>query len=192
MRSPPALGSASQSAGRRWCVRGRLGRGRRRPPRGALGGAIGYGVAGYDEITPERLSELLHITPRLDPGTFFDIFARMVHDKLNREGVEVTNGIDPPWRLSGDATLNDTSLAIGRKAVQESEKNLEEAAKTVGNLSLRRHVLARAWKFVPHPTEDGQKFIDKVRDDLTNAATRRPSTRPTSSPWTRSTPRSTR
>jgi hypothetical protein len=143
--------------------------------RGIAGGLIlgpvtgGAGVAAYSEVTPEKLSELLHLTSRLDPGTFFNIFARMVHDKLNREGVEVTNGIDAPWKLSGDETLNEESLAIGRKAVEESEKNLEEAARAPGDLPYDE-MIERVWKFVPHPTENGQKFIDKVRDELTNAA----------------------
>jgi outer membrane lipoprotein SlyB len=133
-----------------------------------LGGAIGYAVAGYDDVTPERLSELLHLTSRLDPGTFFNIFARMVHDKLNREGVEVTNGEDT-WKLSGDETLNADSLRVGQKAVAETEKNLEEAATTPGDLPYDE-MIGRVWKLVPHPTDSGQKFIGSVRDELTNAA----------------------
>lgn len=50
-------------------------------------------LAGYEDVQPERLSELLNVTSRLQPGTFFNIFARMVHDKLDREGVEVGTAI---------------------------------------------------------------------------------------------------
>jgi hypothetical protein len=121
----------------------------------------------YSEVTKEHLSELLYATSWLEPDTFFNIFARMVHDRLNKEGVEVTNGIDPPWKLSGDTTLNETSLQIGRKAVQASEDNLEEAASTPGDLPYDT-MFKSAWKFVPHPTPDGLKFIDEVRTQLTN------------------------
>jgi hypothetical protein len=92
----------------------------------------------------------------------------MVHDRLNREGVEVSNG-DETWMLSGDETLNDTSLRIGSKAVAEAEKNLEEAARTPGDLPYDE-MIQRVWKLVPHPTDKGHAFIDAVRDELTNAA----------------------
>ena len=135
----------------------------------ALGGAIAYTLAGYEDVQPERLSELLNVTSRLQPGTFFNIFARMVHDKLNREGVEVSNDKGETWQLSGDETLNAESLAHGREAVAEADKNLEEAANS-GEDPPFDEMIERVWKHVAHPTEKGQKFIDDTRAELTDGS----------------------
>jgi hypothetical protein len=135
------------------------------------GGVPLYATPGlnYGPVTPERLSELLHLTSRFQADTFFNIFARMVHDRLNRDGVMVENDAGSSWKLSGDETLNTDSLRIGRDAVAESEKNLEDAARTPGDLPYQ-DMFTRVWKYTPHPTAEGQKFIDQVREELTNAA----------------------
>jgi hypothetical protein len=144
----------------------------------AVGGAIGWWLADYVPVTKERLSELLNLTSRLDADTFFNIFVKMVHDKLNRTGVEVTNGEDT-WTLPGDKTLNpDASgktpdpqgktLEVGQKAVAAAATNLTEAAETPGPLQFDE-MIQRVWKFVPHPTKGGQEVVDKARAELTNA-----------------------
>lgn len=122
----------------------------------------------YVDVTPTLLSELLHVTSRVQPGTFFNIFARLVHDKLNKDGVMVAND-EATWKLSGDETLNTESLQRGKQAVAASERNLEEAAAFSGPLRYEE-MFARVWRFVPRPTPEGAKFMDTVREEFTNAA----------------------
>ena len=122
----------------------------------------------YVEVTPSRLSKLLNVTARLRPALFFNLFARMVHDELNREGVEVTNG-HAVWKLSGDETLNAESLEWGRRAVAASEENLVRVA-TNGAEAQYAALLERVWSFVPHATEAGQEFVGKVREKFTDGA----------------------
>ncbi len=123
----------------------------------------------WKRVDAHRLSELLYgmSDDKDTKGDFFNLFARMVHDKLNRDGVEVSNG-KKTWKLSGDATLNHDSLEQGQLAVAESEKNLQEAATTSGDLDYAA-MFARVWALVPKPTTAGDAFVKQVVDTVGNA-----------------------
>ena len=123
----------------------------------------------WDDITPQRFSELLFKFSEKKPEVFYNIFARIVHDELDKKGVEVENNKGQRWKLSGDETLNKESLEIGKQAVAESEKNLEEAAKTPGELGYQEF-FKKVWDFVPRPTKTGEEFIEKVRRQFTDAS----------------------
>jgi hypothetical protein len=125
-------------------------------------------VVAWGDITSERFSQLLYLMSSFKGETFFNLFARVVHDVLNEEGVEVKNSKGRTWKAFGDEKLNTESLEIGKEAVAESEKNLEEAAKTVGQLDYQA-MFQRVWDYVPQPTEKGQEFIDKVVKQFTDA-----------------------
>ncbi len=126
-------------------------------------------LAVWADVDGHRLSELLYGMSKGDDtrGDFFNLFARMVHDVLNREGVEVTNGTKT-WKLSGDATLNAESLQQGRLAVAESERNLQQAAASTKDLDYAA-MFARVWAFVPKPTVAGAAFVKKVVDTVGDA-----------------------
>jgi hypothetical protein len=126
-------------------------------------------IVTWGEITPQRFSELLYLMSSFEGETFFNLFARIVHDKLNEQGVMVENGKGQTWLLSGDTTLNAQSLAIGQQAVAESERNLEHAATTPGALDYD-NLFARVWAYVPRPTAAGAQSIDRIRQQFTDAA----------------------
>lgn len=126
-------------------------------------------IVSWGEITPQRFSELLFAMSAFEGQTFFNLFARVVHDKLNEQGVEVENSRGDVWVLSGDATLNARSLAIGQAAVAESERNLERAATTPGPLDYEG-MFRQVWAYVPRPTAAGAQRIEHVRQHFTDAA----------------------
>ncbi len=145
-------------------------------PRLMADSTIGGALAGkqirliqWKDIDAHRMSELLYGMSTDDDtkGDFFNLFARMVHDVLNREGVEVSNNTKT-WKLTGDAALNTESLTQGRLAVAESEKNLQDAASSSGDLDYTA-MFARVWAFVPKPTTAGEAFIKKVVDTVGDA-----------------------
>jgi hypothetical protein len=124
----------------------------------------------WADADAHRLSELLYGMSTGDDtrADFFNLFARMVHDVLNREGVEVSNAFKGPWKLTGDAALNTDSLEQGRLAVQQSEQNLQDAATTAGPLDYAA-LFAKVWAYVPKPTATGEAFIKKIVDTVGDA-----------------------
>ena len=101
----------------------------------------------------------------------------MLHDHLNKVGVEVTNANgDGPWKLFGDGYMDSAkTLPIMRKAVQQSVDNilgpdiLVSQAPTGPFSQQDSHpdLLARVWKFVPTPTAAGRAQVTKAIDDYT-------------------------
>jgi hypothetical protein len=137
---------------------------------------IGAALAGkqikliqWADVDAHRMSELLYGMSTGDEtkGDFFNLFARMVHDVLNRDGVEVSNA-NKTWKLTGDAAMNADSLEQGRLAVAASEKNLQDAATAGGDLDYAA-MFARVWALVPKPTAAGEATIKKVVDTVGDA-----------------------
>ena len=126
-------------------------------------------LAVWADVDAHRLSELLYGMSTGDDtkGDFFNLFARMVHDVLNRDGVDVTNKTKS-WKLTGDAALNKDSLEQGRLAVAESERNLQVAASSPDPIDYSA-MFTRVWAFVPKPTTAGEAFIKKVVDTVGDA-----------------------
>jgi hypothetical protein len=139
-------------------------------------------LADWGDVTEERFSELLYflsgsdtvlnkLADGADPDAFFNVFAKLVHDALNRSigggaaaGVEVTNAKgEPPWLLSGDTTLgaSATTLRVARAAVDQSSQNLEDAAKTSGPLNYDDY-FKKVWNYTPHPTATGQSHLQSL------------------------------
>lgn len=123
------------------------------------------GPSGWEPVTPKAFSQLMHLISDFKSDTFFNLFARLVHDKLNEEGVEVSNK-NEIWKLTGDETLAGDSLRIGKEAVALSETNLGIAAKLPNHSP--QALCDRVWELVPKPTPKGADFIKKARADLTN------------------------
>jgi hypothetical protein len=116
---------------------------------------------------------------------FYSTFAKAVHDRLNKVGVQVTNARgDGPWRLRGDDYLlpddpwavsreeyesskvsSRETLRVGRASVAESVANVIEASKTPGPLDYPK-LFARVWAYTPSPTAAGRREIEAAVDTL--------------------------
>ena len=123
----------------------------------------------WGDVDASRISQLLFgmSTDKDTKGDFFNLFARMVHDVLNREGVDVSNA-NTSWKAFGDAHMDSVSLAQGRLAVEASEKNLQDAASTPGDID-KAAMFAKVWALVPKPTAAGDAFIQKIVDSVGDA-----------------------
>ena len=94
--------------------------------------------------------------------------AKIVHDDLNKSGVEVDNiGSDGPWKLSGDGKLNPKSLEVGRKAVAQSQVNILNTVRKTVKLDEAK-LFKAVWDYVPRPTATGSKLIHNVIKILTD------------------------
>jgi hypothetical protein len=144
-------------------------------------------IVRWQGIDAENLSELLYGFATDDDmeAKFYSPFAKAVHDRLNKAGVEVTNARgDGPWRLRGDDYLlpddpwavsreqyesskvsSRETLRVGRAAVAESVANVMEASKTSGALDYTK-LFARVWAYTPSPTATGRREIEAAVDAL--------------------------
>jgi hypothetical protein len=137
-------------------------------------------IVKFQPMSAEPLSELLWQFATRDDyrDKFYDNFVKSVHDELNVTGVEVSNPRGDTWTVRGDSHLlpddpsskreSDASretLRIGRAAVAQSVKNVEEAAKTKGSLDYQK-LFDKVWDYAPRPTGAGQSHIDDVSNRL--------------------------
>ena len=102
-------------------------------------------------------------------GTVLNMVVLMIHDDLNKQGVEVENQKGDKWSLSGDGKLNDRSLAIGRQAVAQSQVNVLNSVGKTSTLDFPA-LFKSVWDFTPRPTKSGVKLIDELISRTTNPA----------------------
>jgi hypothetical protein len=136
-------------------------------------------------ITVQRFSELLWQFAKREPDTFFNLFARIVHDRLNRDiaigkGILVESDAAPgkTWRLSGDETLikSPETRDMARAAVKASEDNLRSAASDGADPDYDA-LIKRVWDYVPRVTKtapagdiSGAEQVRRIVEEYTNPA----------------------
>lgn len=128
--------------------------------------------------SPDRFSQVLIGAAEQQPDRIANFAVKALHDRLNKEGIEVTNQAgDGTWKLFGDAYMDGRTLAIIQKAVQQSVDNLHDPAIKVSNVNLGPF-FSTVWKFVPQPTAASRSKLEQLMneysrpsDALANAAT---------------------
>jgi hypothetical protein len=110
--------------------------------------------------SPGMFAKLLIGIANAEPDKVANLAVKALHDKLNEEGIEVTNGLGAaPWRLTGDGHLTEATLLVMQAAVKQSVANiLDPAARQPGFAPAP--FLARVWAHVPQLT---QKSLDYLR-----------------------------
>jgi hypothetical protein len=106
-------------------------------------------------------TQLLQGIHMKEPELLENAAAKGVHDTLNSEptGVPVENEKGDQWDLSGDGTLNAKTLAIGKKAVAQSQLNVLDVFQKAGPFDLLG-MYKRVWDFVPKPRAGaGQNMV---------------------------------
>lgn len=112
--------------------------------------------------SPDRFADLLTTAAEQEPDQVANFAVKALHDRLNRDGVEVFNNAgDGTWTAMGDAYLNPKNLAIIRKAVQQSVDNLNDPAIRASNVNFGTF-FAKVWKFVPQLTEASKQKLAAV------------------------------
>jgi Ni/Co efflux regulator RcnB len=81
-----------------------------------------------------------------------NIAVKALHDKLNKEGIDVVNDAGERWHLMGDDYLlaGRETLTRVKKAVRQSIDNINDPAIQASNLNFLPF-FQRVWKFVPRP-----------------------------------------
>jgi hypothetical protein len=89
--------------------------------------------------------------------------AKGVHDKLNTHpgGIPVENALGEKWPLSGDNTLNASTLAIARRAVAQSQQNVIASFRIPTEPDFAA-LFKRVWDFTPRPTAEGRKDVTEA------------------------------
>lgn len=111
-----------------------------------------------------------------------NLAVKALHDKLNREGIMVTNGRNAQaWKLYGDGNLSKhpsgTTLRIMREAVQQSVANILDPGILKSNLD-PAPFFERVWAYVPQLTAATRAdlvrtmptFLHPGSDELVTAA----------------------
>ena len=113
-----------------------------------------------------RFSQLLQGIHKERPDLLANAVAKGVHDRLNTfpGGLPVENAKgDPPWKLSGDGTLNADTRNVARKAVAQSQLNVISVYNVVGPLDTPS-LFKRVWDYTPRPSAAGiTQLVDEVK-----------------------------
>ena len=96
------------------------------------------------------------------PDAIANIAVKALHDKLNREGIEVMNDAgDAHWLLKGDGNLigNVPTIDIIKRAVNQSIANINDPSIRASNLNFATY-FAKVWKHVPRPMSGSKKLAE--------------------------------
>jgi hypothetical protein len=116
----------------------------------------------------ERFRGLLVEAARQQPERVANLAVMALHDRLNRDGIEVTNAAgDPAWTLTGDVHLNPTTLAIMQKAVRQSADDITDPSIRASNLDFGPY-LERVWRYVPQLTPASKQTVTDLVGEYTN------------------------
>ena len=119
--------------------------------------------------SPSRFGKLLqgiYESPEGQP-TLLNSAAAMVHDELNKTGIEVENAKGEKWHLSGDKSVNEESLKFGRQAVAQSQLNVINAVGKTGDLDFEK-LFKAVWSNTPQPTAKATKGMQETIKILTD------------------------
>lgn len=115
-----------------------------------------------------RFSKLLQGINDEEPDALSSIVSKVIHDKLNTEGVEVQNARGDKWKLYGDASLDTDTLKVGREAVAASQQNVMRIAGTGSDVIDMAQIFKLVWDYVPASTPGGTKYIQEQIKKLTD------------------------
>jgi hypothetical protein len=112
-----------------------------------------------DIDSAERFALVLIGAAEKEPEKIGNLAVKAIHDRLNRDGVEVTNGAGSgTWHLTGDGYLTPQTLSIMRQAVQQSAENITDPGILASNVDIGNY-LAKVWKYVPQLTPASEKGV---------------------------------
>ena len=127
-----------------------------------------------------RFSEFLSEVYKAQPDVIDNAVVKIIHDRLNDTvgGLEVHNAAGQLWHLSGDDTLNSESLDMGRRAVDQSQKNIlginSSRVPSPGSKNGKGYtgdlqpLYKKVWNYCPIPTDASVKAIHDVIETMTN------------------------
>jgi hypothetical protein len=127
---------------------------------------------GWNDMNEDSLAGVVDMIRYHDEGTFYSMFVKAVHDRLNQDivkgsgGIRVKNAVGDEWKLSGDKTLKSSpdTLKYGKKAVDKARQAVQDAE---GKDKVDYVALAKTvWDIVPVPTGAGDLQITAAETAL--------------------------
>lgn len=113
-----------------------------------------YGVH-WDIDRPSRFAEVLIKAAEMEKEAIGNLAVKALHDKLNEEGLEVTNNAGSGiFKVFGDEKMNamdKKSVAIITQAVQKSIDNINDPGIRRSNLDFNAY-FEKVWRYVPQLT----------------------------------------
>ena len=115
-----------------------------------------------------RFAILLTEAAKQEPDQIGNLAVKALHDRLNKDGIEVTNNAGAgTWRLFGDGMMDEKSLGIIRKAVQQSVDNVNDPSIRASNLDFKTY-FAKVWRHIPQLTSSSLQTVERLTVDYTN------------------------
>jgi hypothetical protein len=132
---------------------------------------------GADIDRASRFAEVLKGAAEEEPERIANFALKVLHDKLDRDGVQVENDAGSAWMLTGDGFLTDRTLGIMKLAVAQSAANIVDPSILASNLDVSRYQ-DKVWKYVPRLTAASRAtvlalvttYIDPGSRDLLDGA----------------------
>jgi hypothetical protein len=113
-------------------------------------------------------SALLVQAAEQEPDRIGNLAVKALHDYLNRTGIEVTNEAgDGPWKLMGDNYMDQQTLAVARRAVQQSVDNINDPSIFASSLDFTPY-FARVWRHVPKLTDSSRQQLATLTASYTS------------------------
>jgi hypothetical protein len=131
------------------------------------------GWKGFPGVHPDidratRFASVLKAVAEQEPDQIGNLAVKALHDRLNKDGIAVTNNAGSgTWTLHGDQRLEQTSLEIIRKAVQQSIDNVNDPSVRATNLNLDTY-FEKVWQFVPQLTSSSLVTVEQLTVEYTN------------------------
>jgi hypothetical protein len=115
-----------------------------------------------------RFASVLKAIAGQEPDQIGNLAVKALHDKLNKDGVAVTNNAGSgTWTLYGDGMLDNKSLGIIKQAVQQSVDNINDPSIRGSNLNFDSY-FEKVWRFVPHATSSSLLTLERLTGEFTN------------------------
>jgi hypothetical protein len=117
--------------------------------------------------TAGMFAEVLKQAAAAEPAKIANLAVKVLHDRLNRDGVDVVNDAGDSWRLTGDGHLTARTLEIMRRAVDQSVANLDDGSILASNAN-HDPLVARVWRYTPRPTPASRVTLTRAVDTYTD------------------------
>jgi len=124
---------------------------------------------GHPDINnADRFAEVLKGIAEQAPEQIGNLAVKGLHDRLNKDGIEVTNNAgDGTWRLFGDGMMDNKGLGIIRKAVQQSVDNLNDPSIRGSKLDFNAY-FSKVWKHIPQLTPVSLQLVERLTGEYTS------------------------
>ena len=122
---------------------------------------------GFPGVHPDidrasRFAAVLKAVAEQEPGQIGNLAVKALHDRLNKDGIAVTNNAGSgTWTLYGDGMMDTKSLDIIKQAVQQSVDNVNDPSIRGSNLNFANY-FEKVWRYIPKTTSASFLTLERL------------------------------